>query len=133
MNKFEISSAFIIGHDIIDKEHAELVSILNDMVDCFLEKDVDYCKSKWIEFCDKLKLHFDHEMEIMAELGFKTEKHEDHHRDVLKHILKTGTDCNTLEDWQNCLFIMRNDLLSWVLKHDLGFAEHLVSTGYNEY
>jgi len=24
-------------------------------------------------------------------------------------------------------------LLSWVLKHDLKFAEHLVSIGYSEY
>ncbi|NOZ43341.1 MAG: hypothetical protein GXP02_09320 [Alphaproteobacteria bacterium] len=35
VNKFELSSVFLIGHEKIDSGHAELVSILNKMVDGF--------------------------------------------------------------------------------------------------
>ncbi|GEM_PF-2734085 len=133
VNKFELSSAFIIGHKVIDGEHAELVSILNDMVDGFVTGDNGYCKSRWRHFCEKLRLHFKHEIKIMDDLGFEAGRHEGHHEEMLDHISKVGADCHSLEDWENCLFIMRNDLLSWVLKHDLKFAEHLVSIGYSEY
>ena len=132
MNKFEISSAFIIGHEIIDSEHRELVSILNDMVDHYLAEDVESCKKLWGEFCEKLKQHFENEMEIMTELGFKADNHEEGHERVLEQIYNLGNACEKLEDWANCLFAMRNDLLSWILRHDLGFAEYLDSIGYEK-
>lgn len=133
VNKFELSSAFIIGHEEIDAEHAELVDILNDMVDCFIERNVDYCKSKWQDFCEKLEQHFAHEIKIMDGLGFEDAQHEKGHEEILRHIQEIGANCQSLEDWEDCLFTMRNDLLTWVLKHDLKFAEYLFTIGYSKF
>jgi len=53
------------------------------------------------------------------------------HQKLLNHVQNMGKGCNTLTRWQDCLFEMRNDLLSWILREDLHFAEHLVTIGYN--
>lgn len=132
MKKFELSTAFLIGHEKIDSDHAELVVILNEMVDGFLKKDVDHCKTKWQSFCDRFKKHVQDEEIIMDEFGFFDQKHENTHQKVYEHVQSLGHGCDTLADWEACLYEMRNDVLTLILKHDLKFAEHLITVGYND-
>lgn len=131
MNKFELSAAFFIGHENIDSDHVELVRILNDMVDGFVAGDVEVCRNGWQQFCTKLDQHFNEEAKIMSDLGYVDDV-EDDHQEILDHVTALGKRDNSLDDWEACLFEMRNHLLSWILKKDLLFAEHLVTIGYND-
>ncbi len=132
MNKFELSEAFLIGHEKIDADHSSLVQILNDMVDGFLADDLSDCKLKWKQFSDDLKQHFIDETKIMHDFGFVEYEHEQDHNSIIDRIYTQGQKCNSLEDWEMSLFEMRNELLSTILKHDLKFAEHLVTIGYTK-
>lgn len=132
MNKFELSSAFLIGHEKIDSDHAGLVKILNDMVDSFVSSDVCSCRDVWLLFCTKLEQHFIDEVHIMNSFGFDEDGAEEEHQQILDHVNALGKNNTTIDDWEECLFEMRNHLLSWILKKDLLFAEYLITTGYNE-
>jgi hemerythrin-like metal-binding protein len=137
VNKFELSTAFMIGHEKIDSDHASLVENLNEMSDAFVAGNVEGCLKEWQKFIAQLDQHFIDESEIMesfgfAEFGYIRDEHEDDHQKILARVKSMGKKNNTLDDWEACLFDMRNDLLSWILKHDLLFAEHLITIGYNE-
>lgn len=109
-----------------------LVTILNEMVDGFVAEDIELCQQKWHQFYRHLQKHFEDEVKIMFDLGFITEEHNDHHEEVLAHARALGANCKSLVDWEVCLYELRNDLLIWILKHDLKFAEHLITIGYND-
>lgn len=129
MNKFELSPAFLIGHKKIDADHALLVEILNEIVDSTNAGDLISCQRLWQQFIDKLQQHFTDEEKIMDSLGFSHLGHG--HQQALEKITSLGQKCETQDCWEDCLFEMRNELLSWILKKDLYFAEHLVTIGYN--
>lgn len=132
MNKFELSPVFLIGHEKIDSDHVLLVDILNEMVGSFILGSRDICLQKWRKFCEKLERHFTDEMDIMTGFGYSSDEHIKNHQKILARVKLMGKADNTLDDWEVCLFDMRNDLLSQILKHDLLFAEHLITIGYNE-
>ncbi len=132
MNKFDLSPVFLIGHEKIDSDHRELVSILNDMVDGFVAGDVRHCRKEWQKFCTKLEQHFIDETRVMDDFGYAGDDDEDDHQEILDHVNALGKRDNSLDDWEACLFEMRNHLLSWILKKDLLFAEYLITIGYDE-
>jgi len=133
MNKLVLSSAFLIGHDVIDAEHAELVDILNDIIEGYKSKDIGQCKENWQIFGQALRRHFADEEKIMADLGFDNKEHQLHHQEIIKHIKIACGKNKTLEDWKNCLVEMIHDILTTILKYDLKFAEYLIGIGYSQY
>ncbi|MCF6197655.1 MAG: hypothetical protein L3J50_13250 [Emcibacter sp.] len=132
MNKFELSSAFLIGHDDIDSDHDELVIILNKMVDSYSEQNTKHCHEIWQQFCARLEQHFAKETKIMSDFGYHEEGQTSDHQRILSHLEHLGGAENSLYDWEVCLFEMRNELLAWILRHDLKFSEYLITVGYNE-
>ncbi|MBL4801550.1 MAG: hypothetical protein JKY45_06620 [Emcibacter sp.] len=67
----------------------------------------------------------------MQDFGYISDDPKDEHQKILDHVTMLKRKNNSLKDWELCLFEMRNDLLTWILKHDLKFAEYLVTIGYN--
>ncbi len=132
MDGTELTSAFLIGHDVIDTEHAGLVDILNEMAKGLMAKDIGHCKEKWQLFCEKLEQHFASEEKIMASFDYVRREHNNHHSIMLEQMLVIGRDCNTLEGWEECFYQMRHEILSQILKYDLYFAEYLVTINYED-
>ena len=132
VNKFELSPAFLIGHDDIDSDHTELVKILNKMVDSYISQDIKNCHKIWQQFCVRLEQHFTKETKIMSDFGYREEGQTSDHQRILNHLEHLGGAENSLYDWEVCLFEMRNELLAWILRHDLKFSEYLITVGYNE-
>ena len=133
MNKLELSSAFLIRHDVIDAEHAELVNILNDIIEGYKSKDILRCKESWQIFGQALRRHFTSEEQIMADLGFDKKEHRIHHQKIIEHIkVKCGKN-KTLKDWKNCLVEVEHDILTTILRYDLKFSEYLIGIGYSKY
>jgi len=133
MRKLELSSAFLIGHKVIDAEHAGLVDIINDIIEGYRLKDIARCKESWLLFGQALRRHFADEEKIMADLGFDIKAHQHHHREIIKHIKVACGKNKTLEDWKNCLVELEHDILTSILRYDLYFAEYLVGIGYSKY
>ncbi|MCF6197541.1 MAG: hypothetical protein L3J50_12670 [Emcibacter sp.] len=131
MNEIELSPAFLIGHRVIDDEHRQLVKVLNDMAKGYILKDIGLCRQNWQLFCDLIEHHFTHEEKIMADLGFVKEEHHNSHQSILKNTMAAGRECKSLTEWKKCIFKLRDEILSQILRHDLHFAEHLVAIGYN--
>ncbi|NOZ67558.1 MAG: hypothetical protein GXP00_13875 [Alphaproteobacteria bacterium] len=132
MNKMELSPAFLIGHREIDDEHRQLVKVLNDMAKGYTLKDIGLCRQNWQLFCDLLRKHFTHEEKIMADMDYIKKEHHDCHQTILTSAQNAGRESKTLNDWEQCLFKLRDEILSQILRHDLHFAEHLVAIGYND-
>ncbi|PCJ38128.1 MAG: hypothetical protein COA81_13290, partial [Alphaproteobacteria bacterium] len=103
------------------------------MTEGYRSKDIGHCKESWQLFCEKLEQHFDSEEKIMASFNYVKEEHNNCHQKILGQTLAVGRDCETLEDWRGCLYQIRDEILSQILRHDLHFAEHLIGIGYNEH
>lgn len=131
MIKFELSKAFHIGHEKIDADHRDLVRILNEMVDVFEAGDIPGCQQTWHLFCQRIEQHFGDEIKIMTDFGYGEDDHDAGHQKILDRLIEMKNQAQSLNDWERCLIEMRSELLVWILKHDLLFAEHLVSIGYN--
>ncbi len=132
MNKFELSSAFIIGQEKIDSDHLRLVKILNDMVDGIVKRDVAYCQLKWEEFFTSLEQHLKDEEKIMHDFGFIHKNTSIEHKKILTTMRDLGNNGNSITDWKQCIYKMRDGLLTCILKEDLIFAEFLATIGYSE-
>ena len=134
MNKTELSSAFLIGHKEVDADHEELINILNALIEvCEInDNDNDECYEKWQQFCDRLCQHFIDEEKIMRQFNFIDEEHEIEHQTILKNFSTMGEKYKAQNNWEECIFEIRHSVLAQILRHDLKFAEHLVSIGYNE-
>jgi len=132
MNRTELSSAFLVGHKDIDREHKELVSILNDMATGYMSKDISLCDENWRLFCDKMEMHNANAEAIMEDLGFPVENHKKSNQNILDNVKNVGKDCKTLADWEKGIFEMRHQFLTQILKHDLHFAEYLITIGYDD-
>ncbi|MCF6197656.1 MAG: hypothetical protein L3J50_13255, partial [Emcibacter sp.] len=72
------------------------------------------------------------EEKIMANLGYVSENHNNSHHAILRTTLTAGRDCKTLTEWRKCIFQLRDEILSQILRHDLHFAEYLTSINYND-
>ena len=132
VRKFRVSAAFTIGHEKIDSDHAELIDMLNDMIDAVVANDLHSMEGKGQAFHERLKRHFIEEENIMKGFGFVDKNHFQLYNDVLVKIQQKCESCKSIEDWQDCILEMGGNLMSWVLKNDLKFAEHLVTMGYNK-
>ncbi|MCF8475157.1 MAG: hypothetical protein K9G26_10720 [Emcibacter sp.] len=132
MKYFELTPAFLVGHEQIDKEHLEIIGLLNGMVDAFTASDTDHCQKIFTNICERLEMHFKNEAEIMEEFGFIDARRENIDDLILEKVKKLGNVQNSLADWKQFIFEMRHELLILILKDDLKFAEHLITIGYND-
>ncbi|MCK5425861.1 MAG: hemerythrin family protein [Emcibacter sp.] len=132
MNKSKLSSAFLVGHEKIDADHVELVHILNAMVDVCKVQNSTICLEEWQKFYDRLRIHFYEEEEIMSKFGYSDEEHIKDHKEILDHVKSLGEKCEEQNNWEDCIHEIERDLLVQILRHDLKFAEYLVSTGYQK-
>lgn len=132
VNKLKLSSAFLIGHEKIDSDHDELVNILNTMIDVCKIHDADICLEVWNKFYDRLRLHFKEEEDIMREFDFEDEVHVKDHQAILTDVQSLCEKYKQQNNWEGCIREIRQNMLAQVLRHDLKFAEYLVTIGYNE-
>jgi len=126
MNKFELSPAFYIGHENIDRDHKELVVILNAMIDACQNKDISVCKKLWAEFYKKMQKHFEYEEQIQTEFRFeKVSEHRARSTEILHNMKKLSENAVDIDDWCKCIEEVFHNLMPFILRNDLPFAEHL--------
>jgi hemerythrin-like metal-binding protein len=75
-----LSDDLLLGHAQLDAEHAKLVGLVNECIDIVAaDSGRDVVESKVTEICDFLRLHIEHEEQIMAQLDYKIAENEKRH------------------------------------------------------
>lgn len=129
MGKLALTKHWLIGHEQIDREHEELIGLINQLTDCEEAGDVTLFGHTLDTLCEKLERHFSNETKIMRDLGYDEKEHYEEHRIVLSDIRKVNAEINVL-NMQNKLRYLIGIFVDKALKEDIYFAEYLVSINY---
>lgn len=94
MRVIQWQDSYKIGHDIIDKQHRKLVSMIADLQTAILEDKADEATSKTLkELVDYTQYHFRDEEKLMFEMGFADLEHHKYlHRQMLEQVIQILTD-----------------------------------------
>jgi len=133
MNKFVMMDALLVGHSVIDTEHAGIIGIINDMVDAVQDRDLELCEAKWLQLQEAINQHFMNEEVIMADLYYVEKQHIQAHRKIVTDLDAIGKKCITIEDWGHCMENALHRIVDNILNHDLGFSKHLTGIKYKDY
>ena len=90
---------FSVGSKRLDEQHKELVSIINEMIDCIENEDNAALTRHFINFASKVQTHFTTEEEILASIKFPAlpehiAKHRYYDERISEFILKGIICCN---------------------------------------
>lgn len=133
MKKVRLYEEFIIGHSVIDNQHARLITRINQMILKHDNSDFSGFLERFDLFLSELLTHFHEEEEIMQTLGFvEQEGHHVHHEYSLASIIKIKDDLITSRDMNICLHDVTDLLMGNILRHDLGFRSYLEAINYED-
>lgn len=128
---FALPPTFYIHYDNIDPQHEALVASVNDcaarLVDGVLEDFSELFKT----FVDHLTAHFDHEEDLMRDLGYSgLEWHTNHHAECLNRAENLIADMEaqgyaSMHDLRVCF----HDIIHDIAHADLKFGEFLDGLG----
>lgn len=129
MEKLTLAKHWLIGHEQIDREHEELIGLINALSDCEEAGDVALFRSTLDVLCEKLEAHFYNESKIMRELGYDEKGHDAEHEMVLSDIKKVKDEISA-HNMQEKLQYLIGFFVDKTLRDDIYFAEYLVSINY---
>ncbi|MEH6404596.1 MAG: hemerythrin domain-containing protein, partial [Sneathiella sp.] len=116
---------WLIGHEQIDREHEELIGLINALIDCKEAGDVTLFRTTLDTLCEKIETHFYNETKIMRELGYVEKEHDEKHKIMLSDIKKVKTEISE-HNIQEKLQYLIGIFVEKTLKDDIYFAEYLV-------
>lgn len=128
-SRFGWNDELSTGHDVIDKQHKELIALILK----FLEESSDKTVTETIDFLsDYVFDHFSYEEKLMLQTfypGFK--EHRDEHSHYVKYIYDLR---EKLKMQQVILEEMERELANWLLDHilsdDQKMARHIKKYGH---
>ncbi len=133
MTRLELTRSFLTGHAGIDDDHKRIIDIINAMIDCENGGDTSGCIDKMEEFVKALREHFDSEIQIMRDSGYKSvDSHEIEHEEVFKKITDISSTCKNQKGGMDLNYSMLSIFVTNLLKEDLDFRAHLENVGYSQ-
>lgn len=88
----ELSETFVLECEELDKDHQQLVDMVNEITDTIDSGEIKDCQDKIVEFVKFSKAHFSREEKLLSQSGYPdVEKHQVHHRQLsekMDHILE---------------------------------------------
>ena len=133
MNIIELSPAFKIGHNIIDKEYVKIVDILNRLHDLISCENRIISKDQWAYFVAKLEHHFALEENIKTTYAYpRIAIDRTISSRLVKNARKNAQKCQSQTDWQKCIVETIHSIISYILRYDLMFAQHLREIGFEQ-
>ncbi len=114
------SDAYSVGHDLFDRQHRELLDILNELAllkkKGVAQKDLFLIFNRLIKYTEE---HFFCEEELMKELDFPGYlEHKEEHEGLVEHIFELHQDY--CKHGPNITDEVLSFLKDWVLTHILG-------------
>ena len=133
MTRLELTSSFLTGHAGIDDDHRKIIDIINAMIACENGGDTSGCMDKMEEFIKALREHFDNEIQIMRDSGYKSvDTHEIEHERIFKKITNISLTCKNQKGGTDFNYSMLSIFVTDLLKEDLDFGAHLENVGYSQ-
>lgn len=134
MKHLELRDSFLIGHRLIDAEHAHAITLLNACIDISNANGsrADFA-AKFLELEDAVRNHITNEDAIMVELGYLGADEEvDAHKKCAQAFGELAKDCQQNVSTEIILKQATRNLLELMLKTDLGFKDYLYQIGYSK-
>ncbi len=129
-NVFELPTKLLIGHAIIDDDHAQLVRLINETGYALQKKQYQDSTRLIMEFIESMKSHFITEEEILMETKFPwIEEHVASHRQVILKLPSLIEECEKVMDGEQAWSKLIDDLVDCLMddtfKADMKFKSFL--------
>ena len=133
----EITKSFEIDVDIIDKDHRQLVDIINEIVQAIDSGDFDVCKKLVPDFVKFSKQHFKREEVLLNKYEYpNTDKHHEHHLGLNEKMDTMLALSQRLADSPPARDALRKELIYFlmddVINEDMDFKPFLVNATSSE-
>ena len=133
MKHLEFLSSFLTGHAVIDVDHRQLIAFLNQINNCFQEKQGKQAK----ETCTALMLfmdeHMDREEQILRDAEFpQLVEHIDSHTRLAEKCRKVLAGCNNAclrNQAEDCTTTLTVAIVEHIVRKDLYFKSFLQAEG----
>ena len=125
LGKFRIINSLKTGHEQIDYEHEQIMSLLNEFDSFQDEGNKQLCESKLIELLEMMKKHIRHEEMIMDEHGYDglaTQKKE--HANMIGTLEKLISSWNSESHASNFTEALTHIVIEDFFCGDLDFAQY---------
>lgn len=130
MAKFELLETFITGHPVIDAEHRQIATAINDVSDAVDAGAYDQCAILLDDFLQICENHFKSEEALLAEIGYPGLKdHVIFHQELIlqaKAVKVLCLDMSNPESIKRCFDEMVSLLIEDVVKGDLQFVSFMI-------
>jgi hemerythrin-like metal-binding protein len=127
---FELPNDLLIGHMLIDDDHAKLVRLINETGAALQEKQYQESTRLIMEFIDGMKHHFDTEEAILLETEFPwIDEHIASHRQVILKLPRLIDECEKVIDgdqaWNKLIDNLVDCMMEDAFKADMVFKTFL--------
>ena len=114
---FELPDDLLIGHMLIDNDHAKLVRLINDTGTVLQKKQYQESTCLIMEFIDGMKHHFVTEEAILQETNFPwIDEHIMSHRQVILKLPRLIDECEKVMDGQQAWNKLIDDLVDCLME-----------------
>ncbi|HEY9163848.1 MAG TPA: hemerythrin family protein [Magnetovibrio sp.] len=134
--KVELLETFITGHPVIDNEHAQIVSSINEVSAAISSGEYDRCSALLDDFLKICTDHFTSEEQLLRALDYPLlDDHAVFHKELVikaKSVKALCMDRNAPDSIRRCFDEMATLLIEDVVRGDLQFVSFLIEKGVVE-
>lgn len=131
--KIEFLKSFKTGHAQIDRDHAKIVDIINDVSEAINNGSFDICDKLSESFLQVTNEHFDREEKILHEIGFpNAEEHKRYHDKLKKQARIVKSLCEKMNDKKKlakCFDEMVTFVIDDIIRGDMEFVSFMIEEG----
>ncbi len=133
--RLEWANSFDVGIDAIDRQHRELIDLLNAFADAAFGNDASKCQGIAARFFKVLASHFELEERCLFKAGYpRAKEHADEHRAKLAALVKIRD--SHLSDPErggaaSCYDALLEFLIGDLLESDLKYKSHIQELAAN--
>ncbi|MDP7100688.1 MAG: hemerythrin family protein [Rhodospirillales bacterium] len=114
---FELPDDLLIGHMLIDNDHAKLVRLINDTGTVLQKNQYQESTCLIMEFIDGMKHHFVTEEAILQETNFPwIDEHIMSHRQVILKLPRLIDECEKVMDGEQAWNKLIDDLIDCLME-----------------
>ncbi|MDA0307009.1 MAG: hemerythrin domain-containing protein [Proteobacteria bacterium] len=123
------TTSFEIGHPVLDRQHKELLGMLDDLEGLMHGDDGEKAFATCKAFRTLMEKHFADEEDVLDQAGFPERgRHMEKHAQASEQMEKIFEGCGETCKHGNagpCTETLTHHLLDHIIRDDLGFKSHL--------
>ncbi|MBF0168380.1 MAG: hemerythrin family protein [Alphaproteobacteria bacterium] len=131
--RLEWVNSFEVGVDVIDRQHRELVRLINQFGEAISNNDPPACQASAMAFLTCLSNHFEMEERCLVKAGYpRAREHADEHKAMLERSLAMQAQFNresAASSHDFCFDSLLQVLVSDLLESDIKYKSHFQELG----